>query len=502
MVAKEREAPFLSKTKYLTGLQCPKLLWMHYRAQDQFPPVDPQTQALFDQGHRVTRLFQTLFPGGIEIQGSDDFDRVIGETRSALSLNKSLFEAGFRYKNTYARADVLAPGRDGRWDLYEVKSSTKVEDVHYQDVAFQKYCYEGAGIRIGKTYLVHVNNQYVRNGALDPKALFVREDVTDEVAEWVDRVEPEVDRMMGVLKQAECPEVKIGLQCDEPYECPLKSLCWEFLPKESVFVLNRIRRKEAFRLIEEGILDVRHVAEGYPLTESQRIQRECHVGNRVHVDPSAIRSFLDQLRFPVHFLDFETVGSALPFYDSSRPYQQVPFQFSLHILPGWDRAASHYAFLADGVEDPRPELLSRLKSLLGKAGTVLSYNMSFELGRLKESVEAHPEYEKWLREIEERFLDLIVPFRQFDYYDPKQLGRTSIKNVFPALTGGTYEGLGIADGSIAGLEYARVTFFGGASPEERDRVRKDLETYCALDTQAMIDILKVLRHRTLEGSDG
>lgn len=241
-----REAPFLSKSKYLAGLQCPKLLWMHYHAQDQFPPVDPQTQAIFDQGHRVTRVFQTLFPGGIEIPGSDDFEKIVQETQSALSLKKPLFEPGFRYKNTYARADMLAPGKGGRWDLYEVKSSTKVEDVHYHDVAFQKYCYEGAGIQIGKTYLVHINNEYIRDGALDVEALFTREDVTDEIVEWVERVEPEVDRMMGILKQAECPEVKIGLHCDNPYGCSLKDLCWGFLPEQSVFILNRIYKKRVF----------------------------------------------------------------------------------------------------------------------------------------------------------------------------------------------------------------------------------------------------------------
>jgi len=493
MVVKERKAPFLSKSKYLDGLKCLKLLWMQYHAKDQFPPTDPETQARFDQGHRVTRLFQTLFPGGIEIPGSDDFDRVIRETQSVLSLKKPLFEPGFRYKNTYARADVLVPGKGGRWDLYEVKSSTKIKDVYYPDVAFQKYCYEGAGIKIGKTYLVHVNNEYVRDGALDPEALFVREDITDEIGEWVERVEPDVDRMMEVLKQAECPEVKIGLQCDDPYECSLKDLCWGFLPEQSVFILNRIYKKKAFQLIEEGILDLRSVADEYPLTPSQRIQRECHVGNRVHVDASAIHAFLQRLKFPIHFLDFETAGDAIPLYETSRPYQQVPFQFSLHILPSWDRPASHHAFLADGREDPRPELLSRLEALLGKTGTILSYNMSFELGRLKESVEAHPQYGEWFRGIEGRFSDLIVPFRQFDYYDPKQMGRTSIKNVFPALTGGSYDDLGIADGGAASREYARVTFFDEVSPEERARVRKDLETYCALDTQAMIDVLKVLR---------
>ena len=223
------------------------------------------------------------------------------------------------------------------------------------------------------------------------------------------------------------------------------------------------------------------------------MQCDCHASGEAKVDPAAIKGFLDELEFPIYFLDFETVGPAVPVYDQSRPYQQVPFQFSLHILSAWGKQASHHAYLAQNQDDPRPELLSKLESLIKGKGSVLSYNMFFEKARLEESVAVYPKYEPWFRDVEKRFMDLIVPFRKFDYYDPKQMGRTSIKNVFPALTGGTYEGLEIGDGGTASLEYGRVMFSDGISSQDKECVLRGLEEYCKLDTQAMIDIVNVLR---------
>jgi len=153
----------------------------------------------------------------------------------------------------------------------------------------------------------------------------------------------------------------------------------------------------------------------------------------------------------------------------------------------------HHGFLADGRDDPRPELLSRLKLLIGSKGSLLSYNMPFEIGRLRDSVAIYPKFAEWFKGIEKRFLDPMVIFRNFDYYDPKQMGRYSIKNVYPALTGGTYEGLEIGDGGTASTEYARVMFSEGISSQDKDCVMRGLEEYCKLDTQAMIDILNVLR---------
>ena len=238
---------------------------------------------------------------------------------------------------------------------------------------------------------------------------------------------------------------------------------------------------------------IKDIPADYALSASQRVQCDCHANGEAKADPTAIKEFINELQFPIYFLDFETVGPAVPVYDQSRPYQQVPFQFSLHILPAWGKEAAHHAFLAQTQADPRPELLSKLEALIKDKGTILSYNMSFELARLRESVAVYPKYEPWFRGVEKRFMDLIVPFRKFNYYDPKQMGRTSIKNVFPALTGGTYEGLEIGDGGTASLEYGRVMFSEGIKPEDKAHVLGGLEEYCKLDTQAMIDILNVLR---------
>ena len=488
---------FLSKSKYMMGLQCPKLLWMSYHAKDQFPATDPQTQAIFDQGNDVTALARTLFPDGVEIEGVEDYEAILKRTQELLTKRKPLFEAAFSYKNTFARPDILSPNKDGSWNLYEVKSSTQAKDVHYHDLAFQKYCYEGAGLKIRRSHLILINKQYVKRGKIDPNELFSRQDVSGEVNSLVAGVEKNIGVMLNNLQQKTCLEIKVGPYCDDSYPCDLQDLCWSFLPDENIFILNRIRKEKAFDLLAKKVLSIADLPDDITLTPSQEIQRECHRTKKSFINKSAIKGFLDRLKLPIYFLDFETVNPAIPFYDQSRPYQNIPFQFSLHILSDWGKKPQHHGFLASGKEDPRPELLKKLKGLLGDQGSIVSYNMNFELSRLRECVETFPDYQGWFKKIEKRFLDLIVPFRSFDYYDHKQMGRTSIKNVFPALTGNSYDGMEISEGGMASLEFARVMFGKGITGEDRGRVLKNLEAYCKLDTQAMIDILKVLRQSVL-----
>ncbi|MDP2646536.1 MAG: DUF2779 domain-containing protein [Desulfobacterales bacterium] len=484
----------LSKTRYLAGQQCAKLLWMHYHQKEAFPPIDAATQAIFDQGHAVGELAQTLFPGGVAIRPGTDFEAIIRETKALLPKRVPLFEAGFSCKNTYARADILNPCEDDQWDLIEVKSGTNVKDEHIADLAFQKYCYEGAGLKIRNTHLMHINNGYVKKGAIDPRELFHQEDVTGLVNQACPGVEEEIERLLKTLRENECPEVAIGMHCEKPYECALKPICFAHLPEHNVLTFDHMRKETAFGLIDAGILDIKDVPPETALSGHQAIQKEAYCSGKVCVNTEAIEAFLQALELPLYFLDFETVGPAIPVYDNSRPYQQVPFQYSLHILTSWDAEPEHHAFLAEGTQDPRPALLEGLKRLLGTSGTILAYNMSFELCRLRESVEVWSGFTDWFKNnIEPRFKDLIVPFRKFDYYDPGQKGKTSIKKVYPAMTGESYEGLGIGDGGTASREYARVTFGTDITAEDRECVRNDLLKYCALDTMAMIRVLERLR---------
>ena len=489
---KARPSPFLSKSKYLTGLQCPKLLWYHYNAKDQFPPIDPETQSIFDQGHEVGNLAQSLFSEGIKVEEEIDFEKVVARSQSLIKERKPLFEAGFRYDNTYARVDILDPVDKNSWDIVEVKSGTSIKDINYYDIAFQKYCYEGAGLSIVKCYLMYINNEYMKNGPIDPRELFIKEDVTDAIKPYLDGIKERLKGMCDNIALKKCPDTKIGPHCDAPYECLLKPICWKFLPEKNPLTLYRFKKQTAFELINKGTTAILDLPDEFTLTDKQHIQRECIRSGKPFVDKRGIENFLIQLRRPLHFLDFETFGAAIPIYDNSRPYEQVPFQFSLHIWEAADREPVHYSYLADGKSDPRPEILAGLKKLIKENGSVIAFNSSFEIARLKECVAIHPEYNTWLDDIEERFVDLLVPFRAFHYYHPDQNGSASIKKLAPALTKDSYKDLEIGEGGMASSEYFRVTFGKGILGTERKRVYEALKKYCEIDTRVMVDIVKAL----------
>lgn len=486
--------PFLSKSQYLTGLQCHKLLWYNYNAKDEIPEVEAGTQAIFDQGHIVGEYAKKLYPGGIEVaEGIVDFVQVLEQSQKLISERKPLFEAAFKHKNAFARLDILNPIGKLKWDIIEVKSSSQVKDVNLHDLALQWYVFAGVGLTVKKCYLMHINNKYVRKGEINPSKLFTREDVTTQVLKYLPKVKANLSKMERVIAMESCPDISIGVHCSYPYECVMTDTCWRFLPKHNPTTLYRFKSETAFSLIEDGITDVCTLGDDVTLNAKQQIQINAIRSRRPHIDKAGIREFLDKLVYPLYYLDFETIGPAIPLFDNSRPYEQIPFQFSLHIQHAPGAKTEHIGFLAEGREDPRPELLGLLKSHLGANGSIVTYNESFEKGKLNKAAAMFPEYKKWNIGIQRRIVDLLAPFRAFHYYHPSQLGSASIKAVLPALTGKGYEGMAIADGGTASNEYLRVTFGEGVSEKERSAVRRNLEKYCELDTKAMVWIVEELR---------
>jgi hypothetical protein len=482
----------LSKSKYLNGLQCHKLIWVLYNDKAKVPPYDASTQAIFDQGHEVGHLAKSLFPGGIEIEGDPwKYAMLLEQTREVLKKRIPLYEAAFSYGNGFARTDILDPVEAGAWDLIEVKSSTEVKPVHVEDLALQKYVVEGSGLRVRKCILMHIDTAYVRRGEIEVKKLFALEDVTDQVASFSPCVEPNLAELVDVIRQKWMPDIAIGPQCDDPYSCILQEMCWAFLPEDNPLTLSGFKKEKAFELIHQGILKIADVPDTAGLNEKQKIQLEAMRSGSQYVDRAAIRAFLETLVYPVHYLDFETFQTAIPLFDGLRPYQKVPFQFSLDIVPEPGAAPVHHSYLSEGRSRPDPVILALLKEKLGDSGSIVSYNAAFEKSVLNQAVEANPVYQEWWTAAQARFVDLLSPFRAFDFYHPRQSGSASLKAVLPALTGAGYESLAIADGETASREYLRVTF-GGADEAERARVRKQLEEYCGLDTMAMIRIVEEL----------
>jgi len=486
------ERLYVSKSKFLWGHQCRKLLWYAYNAKDQIPEADAGQQAIFDQGHEVGVLAKLLYPGGIEVcADATDFEQVLQNSLAALNERKPLFEAGFVYNGAFARVDILNPVGKNEFDILEVKSSTGVKEVHLLDLAFQAFVYNGAGLKILRCYVMHVNRDYVRRGPIDPKKFFKLVDVTRKVSAISKEIEPQLDEMFSVIRLKQEPDIKIGPHCSDPYPCPLMGKCWSFLPADSVFELY-YGGKKCWRLLQDGVVNLKDIPHGVDLTERQTIQREVANSGKPHIDRKALARFLKRLKYPVSYLDFETFNTAIPLFDGLKPYQQVPFQFSLHRQSAPGAAPEHHGFLADGRVDPRPEFLNRLRDCIGDQGTVVVYNATFEKAVLDKLAQAFPEHAGWIVNVKRRIVDLLKPFQNFSYYHPDQHGSASIKSVLPVLTGRSYADLEIQEGGQASLEFLRI-HFGDVLEAERLKVREQLERYCGQDTEGMIWIVEAIQ---------
>jgi hypothetical protein len=489
--ASTNTAPLISKSKFVWGLQCGKLLWYAHHAKHLIPEVDASQEAAFEQGHEVGALVRQLFPDGIEV-GSRMIDtgETVKLTTEALTKRVPLFEAAFSASGGYCRVDILQPAGDADWDIIEVKSSTGVKDVHLYDLAFQLFVLTAAGLKIRRCVLAHINSDFIKHGEIDPKKFFTLEDVTDQVVVLSRSIEDKLGKMSAIIGLQQSPEIQIGKHCDDPYPCPLYDHCWSFLPESNVTTLYRGGAK-GFKLIADGIPELKDIPDDFKLTDNQEIQRRAAITGQPHIDKPAIKAFLKQLQYPISYLDFETVATAIPLFDGVRPYQQIPFQFSLHVVRSEGTQTEHHKFLAEGRHDPRPEFMRQLRENLPAEGSVVTFNASFELSRLKECCDLLPQFKPWVRAVRARVVDLLLPFRGFRYHHPKQNGSASMKAVLPALVGKGYNQLTIQDGTTASLQFLRATF-GKISAYERATIRQQLDEYCGLDTLGMVWIVDAL----------
>jgi hypothetical protein len=481
----------LTKSNYLLGLQCPKLLWVSKNAKERIPEYDEITLQKFKDGTLLGELATKVFPEGKNIS-IDGFMENLDQTKKLLLEKVPLFEPSFSIDNLYSRADILFPVGD-KWDIIEVKSATKVKDINLHDIAFQKYVYEKAGLKIRKCFLMHINNECVKNGEIEPNEIFFQTDVTEKIPDYFEGIEERIENMLKIINSKEEPKCSIGIYCSNPYDCAIKGECWEEVPENNIFEFYRMRKKQCFELYDSGIKKLNEVPDSVKLNDKQKIQRLMAENGGIHKDKKQIKHFLDNLKYPLYYLDFETINPAIPKFDGMKPYQRIPFQFSLHIQEKKSGELKHVSFLAEGVSDPRPKFLQALKDSLGDSGDILVYNQAFEKGVMNEGQMAFPEFQEWYeKNILPRIKDLWDVFKGFWYYDPKQRGSASIKAILPLFSDLSHKDLDITKGDLASYEYERVTY-GDVTKEERKRIRDALEKYCELDTLAEVEIVNGLR---------
>ena len=474
---------FLTKSLYMSGQQCPRLLW--FSSRHQLPELSLYDQHKFAQGRDFEKYVKKLFPDGIDL-GNLNHGENIKETQNLINQSKTIFEACMVYKNIFFKGDILEPSADG-WNLYEMKASTKVKDEHIPDLAFQKYICEKNGIKIKNCIIVYINKDYIKQGNIIPNELALQENVTEDVNKIKD-IEENSEKYIEIMKQDKAPEILISKKCNKPHECPLKNECWSSLPEYHVLQLTNWRKY--WKLYERGILDIKNIPKAEELSSiKDRVIQEAVNGNKIIINKDKIRNFLEDLQYPLYYLDFETFDTAIPIFNQSKPYQKIPFQYSLHVQDE-NNNIKHYDFLARGGKDPRTEMLFRLEKEIGQTGNIIAFNKSFEIGVLKKLAEDFPEYEDFIENTVNRIIDLAEPFKNYNYYNPIQKGRYSLKAVLPAITGKSYSNLEIDNGTDASMKY----FYSHIKDDLKniDEIRSNLLKYCGLDTEGMIWIIDEL----------
>ncbi len=470
-----------------------------YRPEAYAP--DDATQARFAAGNEVGDLAMGLFGDFVEVtsfqaDGSLDLRKMKALTRQYLAEGKKVIcEAAFDYRGLYCAVDILRRSPFG-YDIYEVKSSTSPDhDVYLVDTAYQKYVLEKCGVKVGDVFIVTLDPTYVFDGTLELSRLFKITEITDFVRDTADMVAAdlaEAERVMGLLNE---PDIPISPRCNKPYRCACFDYCTRDLPSPSVFDLYHMNFAKGTELCGQGIVSFEDVrANGIKLSAIAERQLRSKLENLPpYIDREGIGEFLKQLTYPLYFLDFETVQPAVPRYIGTRPYQQIPVQYSLHILQK-DGTLEHREFLGRSEEDPRRALAEKLTADIPEDVCVLAYNKTFECGRIGELAEAFPDLAEHLLCIKENIVDLLVPFRKGYYYTRDMGGSFSIKSVLPALYPDDpaldYHNLeGVHNGSEAMDLFPRLK---DMPEKERAKAEEDLLRYCELDTFAMVKVYEAL----------
>ncbi len=481
----------LSKSKYCEGITCLKKLWLSINKPDLKEDVN---EKVFDTGTEVGELAKKLYGDHTDIEFNTDLSKMIDDTNKAIDAkgDTTITEASFNYNNNFCSVDILRR-KNNIYEINEVKSSTHINDIYLDDISYQYYILSNLGYEINRCNIIILNSSYVRKGELELNKLFLINDVTKEVLAKQEEIKEKILYLNNNISDKE-PDVKLGTYCQDPYTCPFFNYCTSDLVQPNIFSLSGMTFNKKCDYYHRGIISFEDLSKENLNTKYQeQIEYELEdLKDKINI-PS-IKKFLSTLKYPLYFLDFETYQEAIPSYDNISPYMQIPFQYSLHVKKSINSPLEHYEFLALPGIDPRHSLAESLVKDIPKDVCTIAYNMSFERTVLKKLAELYPDLREHLLNIRDNMKDLMIPFKNRDYYNKLMQGSYSIKYVLPALFPNDpkldYHNLElIHKGDEAANAYSTLHL---KSNEEQKIIRKCLLTYCELDTYAMVKIFEKL----------
>ncbi len=486
----------ISKSDYMLYLRHPAWLWLKKNDKNKLPPIDDGLQAIFDTGYLFEEYAEQQFAGASRL-GFNNYQEYVSlphRTQQALSSGATtILQGRFEYENFTFICDVITVVAGKTIDLYEIKSSTSAKQDHEQDLAFQLMVLEGCGYTVRNIAVIHVNNEYVRSGEVDAAALCATTDVTEAVKERLAETKQAAAAAYQTAKLPKCPDLSPLLASVGGFKDWLtiyKTL--QPLPENSFYELGGVNAKVVELFEAKGIKTIADIPEALEVSKRINSQLAAYRNNGPIVDKPRINEFLKSLTFPLYFFDYETLGSLVPRFDGMRPYYQYPFQYSLHILDSPGAELRHEEYLHTEKTNPALELVAAMQNHFGSTGTVIAWNMAFEKNCNNTLADFVPEAKEFLTDLNDRMVDLMVPFENDAYVDYRFKGSASIKNVLPVMVPElSYKTLGIQEGMAAQRQWTE-TVLDGKHEADRDKILNDLLQYCKMDTFAMVEIYKKL----------
>lgn len=500
---------YLSKSKYCGLWQCPKIAWLR-KYMPEAATFDGAVLARMKAGSEVGVLAKGLFGSCVDVTAYNGdklaLPQMIAKTRAEMNRGThNICEASFSYNGLYCAVDILKK-EDNGWSIYEVKSSTKHKkndetekddkEIYIADISYQKYVLEHCGVNVVGTYLVCLNGDYIFDGELDLSQLFYISDVSCAVELESINIENNLSIAEKILSSSDEPDIDLNVNCNRPYLCAFWNFCTKHIPEKSVFDIYRLPFSKKIDYYKKGWINYQQLLENAPIKNEKQL-RQLKYGlddMGTFINKEKIGEYLQKFSYPLYFLDFETIQPVVPQFTGTRPYSQIPFQYSLHYIESENGTLKHKEFLAESGSDPRRTLAERLCKDIPTGSCVTAYNKAFECTRIKELAEIFPDLAEHLLDIRDHIIDLIVPFQSGWYYNSAMKGSFSIKSVLPAIFPNDptldYHNL---DGVHNGAEAMTIfPMIASMPPEEREKARCDLLKYCELDTYAMVKIWQEL----------
>lgn len=481
----------ISKTDYLLYRECRKSTWIKKNKPDIYykNELTEFEKLIIQTGNEVELIARDLFPSGVLISGRDE----ASQTLTTEYINKKqpvIFQAVFEKNGFLCATDILEfDPTTNSYNLYEVKASNEIDKkVHFYDLAFQLVLLRKCGLTVKKICLIHLDKEYIRHGALNKQSLFKLEDVTEEIESLCGEVSEQMDIALAYLSQSTLPA---GF-CDCVYKgrsnhCNCFSFLNPSIPEYSVHDLARIglSKNKLEELVDGKYYRPEDVPAHISFSQIQQNQIDSYKQDKLIVDKEAIKKELLGLEFPLYFIDYETFPSVIPRFDKFSPYNQIPFQYSLYVLDNPSIEPRLVEFLYSGSDDPTPHFFSSQKENIGSTGNIIVWHKGFECARNNEMAIRVPESKNFFDSFNERVFDLEEIFKKQHYVHKDFKGSTSIKKVLPVLVPSlSYKDLDIKDGGSAAEVWSKLTT-EILSLEGKEKIIKNLKTYCSLDTYAM-----------------